>query len=366
MPLVEAEQREWKRRLVQEALRRLGGIDVEVEEVRPSPRALGYRSKVEFSLGRDGSGRPAVGLHRGDGEAGGLVDVGCCPVQSDQANALLAEARGYLLANAGRWVGVEGEVAEPFRLALRTSRLTGETGVALLEPGRPFPEALAFAAHLRATVPGLAGVVAVRTRPGRRGGARCRLLAGRDWLPERLGRIEVRLPLAAFSQVNPEAADGLIEIVRQCAEPVAGRTVWELYGGVGAFGMALATDGALVTVCEADEAAVESGIRAARGVGLDLEFVHSAVARFLATAPRPPVLDLVVANPPRAGLGPRVAESLARLSPRRLVLVSCDPATLGRDARSFRALGFTARRAIPVDLFPQTAHVETVLTLSRE
>ncbi len=102
MPLGEIEQRQWKRTLVREALHRIGHAEVEIDEVRTSP-VLAYRNKVEFTLGRDAAGRPVVGLHSGLGH-GALVDIDRCAVQHDDAYAVLASARAYLLDHPQRWV----------------------------------------------------------------------------------------------------------------------------------------------------------------------------------------------------------------------------------------------------------------------
>ena len=359
MALGEAAQRDWKRRLVQDALHRIAGSRVEVEPVRPSPRALGYRNKVELTLGRDASGQPAIGFHALDPGSSGLVDVNRCPVQSEAADAVLGSAREYLLARPAGWMGAQ----EPFRLVLRTSRLSGRVLVALREAARPFPEAQALAEHLaRAHAGRLAGVVRIRGLAGRRGGARVVPLVGQPWIEERIGATRFRLPAATFLQVNSEAAELLVGLVREVAGVEDREAALDLYGGVGAFGIDLARLGARVTVCEADLEAVRCGIQAARTAGSRVvRFVHGDVAAFLRDAPP---AELVVANPPRTGLGPRVAERIAALRPRRVVLVSCDPPTLARDVRRLAGAGLGLERVVPIDVFPQTAHVECVVSLA--
>jgi len=365
MPLDEADQRRWKRRLVEEALRRIGHSDVEVEPVRVAPAALGYRNRVEFTLGRDAEGRPAIGMHPSDPDRPGIVDVERCLLLPEIAHPVLETARGFLLERADDWLASKG--AEPFRMTLRVSRQRGEVLVLLRETTQPFPVAKALAERLHAAHRTVVGVARVRARAGQRGGARVTPIVGRSWISERVGELELRLPATSFVQVDTEAAGLLVDLVVQHAGAVARTAVLDLYGGVGSFGIALARQGARVIVCEADAEAVRCGRQAARSAGVpQVTFVHAEVGSHLRAGDHGPHgVDLVVANPPRAGLGRRVPQGIRRLDPERIVLVSCDPATLARDLSRLVELGYTPERAIPVDLFPQTAHVETVLPLKR-
>jgi 23S rRNA (uracil1939-C5)-methyltransferase len=138
----------------------------------------------------------------------------------------------------------------------------------------------------------------------------------------------------------------------------------ELYGGIGAVSLALARRGAAATVVDADAAAIACGAQAAREAGLpSVEFARADVSAFLGGSRGAPRPDLVVADPPRTGLGKGVALQIAALRPPRIALVSCDPATLARDLAVLSASGYAVLRVTPFDLFPQTAHVEAVAWL---
>lgn len=367
MALGEREQSEFKRRLVTEALRRIGGLEgVEVEPLRSAAATLGYRSKVEFTLGQDGAGERVVGLHS-SGSPRELVDVTRCAVQHEAANSVLDSARRLLLDRRGPWAAAfEACGFEPFRLVLRRSSLTGEILVALRETTAPFPDAASLARRLMAAHPEVVGVVRLAARRGRRGGTRTLAVAGRRSLDERVGGITFRLPAASFLQVHPEMGSLLVDLVLESAGPVGGAEVLDLYAGVGAFGLELARRGARVTLCEADRAAIVAGRQAARrhelgGVG----FAQGDVGALLESRRAGGLgADLIVANPPRTGLGRGVVAAILAQRPRRVVLVSCDPATLARDAHGLVAGGLHIERVVPLDMFPQTAHVETVMCLS--
>ena len=278
---------------------------------------------------------------------------------------MLASARKHLIQRADRWLQAADRSAEPFRLVVRSSS-AGKVLVALRETNTPFPDAARLAERLAAVHPELAGVVRIRALAGQRGGARVFPLTGRSWLEERIGEVTFRLPAASFLQINTLAAELLLTLVREGVGPPADTSVIELYGGAGAFGVNLALSGATVTVCEADLAAVRSGREAARGKTSNVKFVHADVGAFLRrcrTEGRR--ADVVVANPPRAGLGRHVPEQIAALRPRRVVLVSCDPATLARDTRRLTAAGFVAERAVPVYSGHQRGEVRRIRARGR-
>lgn len=370
MPLPEAVQRRWKRRLVVDALIRIGGLtDPPVEEVRHPSAPLGYRNRVELSVGRGAGGEPTIGMHAAEPTAG-LVDVAGCPVQQDEANHVLASVRAFLLAEPRAAALAATTPGVVHRMLLRRSAATGRILVGLWEtPGRPFPHADELARYLRERLTGLAGVVRLRARPGQRGGTRVEPLTGAAKLVERIAGFEFELDATTFTQVNAAGAEELVRLVADCAGDVSGASIVDLFGGVGAYGLTLARGGAApVTVCDADRQAIVAGRRAARSAGLrGIRFVHDQVARFLDREREiRAAADVVVANPPRAGLGRGCAAGIAAYRPRRVVLVSCDSATLARDVKTLGAHGLRVRRVVPVDLFPQTAHVEAVALLQRE
>ena len=362
MTLEEGRQRDWKRRIVQETLTRLAGLaGVEVGPTLPSPSSLAYRNKVEFTFGRDASGGPVLGLHGTDRD---LVDVERCLLQDESANQVLQTARNYFLEGPGRDEPALFDDREPGRLVIRRSHATGELLVALRSIAARTASARGFARRVREVHPEVVGVALLIGRPGKRGGARTLVLAGRAWIEEELGGTRFRLPASTFFQVNPEAAEQLVRLVLEWSGEAAGRRVLDLYSGVGVFGLALARRGAGVTLCDADAGALRCGQRAARAAGISgLRFWAGDVGAFLRRAAG--AADLVIANPPRSGFGRGVAQEIARLGPRAILIVSCDPATLARDVKLLTAERYRLQRAVPVDLFPQTPHIETIALLQR-
>ncbi len=365
MVVDESRQREAKRLFVSDALRRIGGLkDVAVGETRPGGDPLHHRNKVELTFGLGPEGNPILGYHRA-GSAGALVDVPSCAIADLRLAPLLERVRAYFLSGEGRLDPAFTSGPEPIRLVLRSSGRTGETLIALRGPDGPFRSAEPFARWAIDAIPGLVGVVRILAIPGRRGGARVLTLAGRPWLEDALLGSTFHVPASAFLQVNAAAGEALgRHVVLGAGAPPS---VLELYAGVGAIGLALARAGAHATIVDADADAVACGREAAVRAGIDrAEFVRSDVLRFLegeeAAGAAP---HLVVADPPRTGLGRGVAPRIAATGAQRIAMVSCDPATLARDLAALTGLGFQLDEVTPFDLFPQTAHVEAVAWLSR-
>ncbi len=369
MPLAEERQIEWRRRFVVDALERIGGLETPpVESVHSASAALGYRNRVELVLGAPAAdasapdGRPVLGLHSvADPRA--IVDVDRCLLQSDPANAVLATVRATLGTPGG--LGLSRGSPGTYRVVIRRSDATGEMLVALREVGPRLEGLTELARAIRTAHPEVVGVVRLRALSARRGGATTEVVSGRGWIEERVLGLTFRLPAATFVQVSAAAAAALARLVREMVAPGADELL-DLYGGVGVHALGARASGLVErAICvDADRSAVDCGTETALQSGLAVRFERADVGRYLAHEPGRP--EVVVANPPRAGMGRDVTAALRALDPRRIVLVSCDATTLARDLRRLLDGGrFRLERVVPVDVFPQTAHVETVSLLTR-
>ncbi|HEU0012725.1 MAG TPA: TRAM domain-containing protein [Longimicrobium sp.] len=328
-----------KSRIVADALARIGGIEVEAPEVVPSPGEFRYRNRVSFALRRREAGRVEAGFHvLGAPDEVLDLDGSCLMPEEPISRAWDALRRGW---------GPDARLlpsGERLRLTLRAN---AAGGVSLLVeggylPGRPD--------ELLAAVDGL---VSVWHRPGE--GA-AELIAGAPGLPETWGEETLELSGAAFLQVNRGAAALLEAHVLERAGEVAGLRVVDAYCGIGLHARRFARAGARVVGIELDADAVAEARRASPD---GAEFVEAPVEA--AITPHLPA-DLVVLNPPRAGIAAEVAEALAAAPSRRIVYISCNPATLARDLKRMAA-AYRLEHVRCFDLFPQTAHVETVAVL---
>jgi 23S rRNA (uracil1939-C5)-methyltransferase len=356
-----AQQPADKRRLLLDALERIGGFDAQragelVRECVAPANPWGYRNKVEFQTGRDAAGRLFLGLHGAGSEA--VTPVQQCLLLPKQAQKLPAK-----LAGALRYV-LKGDVAGIGRVGIRCSQRTGDLEVALWgEPG-PMPRSLV--AKVVGDATGATSIVRVLTG----GPAKARkikgveVLAGKGYWRERLGEYTLKLSAPSFFQVNSKGAAALVEPVMAAlrsngVEP--GATVLDLYSGAGTFTLPLAEHYDVCAV-EAASSSIADLRRNLAEAGLDAEIIGGDVAREL-----PGLADAraAVIDPPRAGIAPEVRTALIGSPMSTLVYVSCNPATLARDLKELAAGGLEPLSITPVDLFPQTPHVETVTILAR-
>jgi 23S rRNA (uracil1939-C5)-methyltransferase len=183
------------------------------------------------------------------------------------------------------------------------------------------------------------------------------VMMGQPYLVEHVAGRDYRVSVGSFFQVNTAGAEALVALVRDYLAPAGGETLVDLYCGVGLFGLSLAEQVEQVIGVEQDPSSAADFRHNAQGLE-HVELVEGAADTMLPRIGGP--VDLLVLDPPRAGAGARVVGEIARLSPRRAVYVSCDPATLARDARYLVEAGYHLAEVQPVDLFPQTFHIESV------
>ena len=352
-----------KRARVQDALTRIGGAEVTVEEILGAEQPLHYRNKSIYPISPAGE----VGFYRARSHQ--VVHVEHCLIQKPEADALAQAVRDYIARFQ----------VEPYNeatgrgllrhLYVRTS-CRGESLACLLVNGSRLPHEQELVDMLRAAAPGVCGVVLGENT--RRGNAilgdRYRTLWGRDYLTDTLCGLELRLSVPSFYQVNHDQAQRLYEKALEYAGLTGRELAVDLYCGAGTITQVLARRARHVIGGEIVPEAIRDAEDSARRNGVDnVEFLCGDASRLAAELRqrglRP---DVICVDPPRKGLAPDVVEAAASMRPGHIVYVSCDPATLARDVARFAPLGYCPVRACAVDLFPGTAHVETVVHLSRE
>ncbi len=351
-----------KRARVQDALTRIGGAEVTVEEILGAEQPLHYRNKSIYPISPAGE----VGFYRARSHQ--VVHVEHCLIQKPEADALAQAVRDYIARFR----------VEPYNeatgrgllrhLYVRTS-CRGESLACLLVNGSRLPHEQELVDMLRAAAPGVCGVVLGENT--RRGNAilgdRYRTLWGRDYLTDTLCGLELRLSVPSFYQVNHDQAQRLYEKALEYAGLTGRELAVDLYCGAGTITQVLARRARHVIGGEIVPEAIRDAEDSARRNGVEnVEFLCGDASRLAAELRqrglRP---DVICVDPPRKGLAPDVVEAAASMTPGRIVYVSCDPATLARDVARFAPLGYCPVRACAVDLFPGTAHVETVCLLSK-
>ncbi len=364
-----------KERQVGDALTRLGGFtDPPVKSIMPAVEPLRYRNKLEYSFGESESGELALGFHRA-----GRWDV----IDDIESDVLASERVDELRLAARAWCREEGLSAYDRHdhsgflrnLVVREGRRTGQLQARLVTSAGAFRhDEFAAAMPADSVLWTQAEGVAETTR-----GGKLKTLKGEAAIEEQLdlggARLRFRISPDAFFQTNTEMAEQLYGVAVQAAGLTGRERVIDLYCGIGTIALAMALDSREVVGVEVVERAVADAIENAKLNGVDN-------ARFFAgdirTAMRPLLehplwghrqegarADVLVIDPPRAGLSQKVVRRVLEAEAQRIVYVSCNPTTLAPNARQLVDAGYELRSVQPVDMFPQTPHIECVALLTR-
>ena len=357
-------QLEVKQAQVEDALRRLGGLDgFALEPIVPAADQWRYRNKLEYSFGGGPGDRLQCGFHA-PGRWDEIVDMRDCLLASAAAN----EARERVVAwcRAQRLEPYDRRTGEGLlrNLVVREGRRTGDLQVRLVTSGGELDQQ-----DLASAAAGLAGVLWTRISSVAEvtQGGETELVGGSEWLEEDLLEMRFRLSPEAFFQTNTEMAERLFQIAIEFAHPSGFERLYDLYCGIGTIGLLMAPRVGEVLGLEIAPEAVADAMSNARANEIDnARFyagdVRLALRELVARAGRP---DLLVVDPPRAGLSKKVVRRIIEASPRRIVYVSCNPTTLAPNAAQLEEAGYKLTRVRPVDMFPQTPHIECVALLER-
>jgi 23S rRNA (uracil1939-C5)-methyltransferase len=359
-----ARQLEVKQRQVDEALRRIGRLDsFELEPIEAAVQQWRYRNKLEYSFGTDADGQLVCGFHA-PGRWYEIVALSDCLLASERAN----RAREQIVD----WCRQQGLSAYDRRsgegmlrnLVVREGRRTGALQVRLVtSEGQLDRDWLIRAGE------GLDGLLWTRLAgvAETTQGGETELLAGTDRFEEELGGMRFEISAQAFFQTNTEMAERLYQLAVEYASPGGFERVYDLYCGIGTIALLLSTRVAEVWGLELIPEAISDAIANARINEVDnARFfagdVRLALSELVAKAGRP---DLLIVDPPRAGLSQKVVRRIIEAAPKKLVYVSCNPTTLAPNAAQLVEAGYQLRRVRPVDMFPQTPHIECVAELVR-
>lgn len=357
-----AEELEAKRIRVEDALRRLGGADIHVSAILGAEQVDRYRNKAQFPVAKG----PRIGFYRP--RSHDVIDVDDCLLQGEAAARLRGAVKEWMAEysipayNERTFTGLVRHVY------VRTNR-AGRSLCCLLVNGRGVPREAELVRALRRAEPNLAGIVLGVNEKHNNVilGDSYRALWGEDFLSDTLCGLTFRLSVPSFYQVNPAQTEVLYGKALEFAGLTGAETVLDLYCGIGTISLVMARKAGMVWGAEVVPQAVDDAIANAQRNHIENARFLCAdageAARYLeGEGVRP---DVVCVDPPRKGLAEDVVDTIADMGPQRVVYVSCDPGTLGRDVKRFAGRGYTLKKAVAVDMFPRTAHVETVVLLSK-
>jgi 23S rRNA (uracil1939-C5)-methyltransferase len=359
-----AKQLEIKHEQVDDALRRIGKLDGYVlEPIVPAVQEWRYRNKLEYSFGKDAAGRLICGFHA-PGRWEDIVEVTDCMLASERGDQAREEVAAW--CRSQNLEPYDRRSGEGFlrNLVVREGRRSGEIQVRLVTSRGKLDEE-SFAA----AVPSADGLLWTRldTVAETTAGGETSLLAGTERLEEQVGGLSVSISGEAFFQTNTEMAERLYALAIEYAEPKGYERLFDLYCGIGTIGLLMAPRVAELWGLEISEDAIADAIANARRNEIDNAHffagdVRLAMHDLVERAGRP---DVLVVDPPRAGLSQKVVRRIIEAAPKRIVYVSCNPTTLAPNAAQLVEAGYELTRVRPVDMFPQTPHIECVAQLER-
>ena len=363
-----------KRRQVAEHLARIGGLEgVDVRPADPALERFGYRNKMEYSAAPGPDGQLHLGFHR-RGRWDEVIDINPCMLATPAGNAAREAVRAWAVDEGITGYDQREHTGFLRHVVVREGVLTGQLLVTIVTAPGPGDAVDRLAERLPAALPGLVGIVhAVNEGMSEvTAGLPSRTVWGRDWFEEAVevepGRpVTLRLSAGSFFQTNSRMTGHLYRRAAEAAELTGGEVLYDLFAGVGSIGVALGALSREVVAIELVPEAVEDARGNAERNGIAN---HTALAGDVRVVLREnrgqlPEPDVAIVDPPRAGLSGGACRRILELAPKTLVYVSCQPATFADNARRFVDGGYRLEWVRPVDMFPQTPHIEAVARFTR-
>ncbi len=353
----EAELR-YKRQKVEDCIRRIGGIDIEVPPVLGAANVCGYRNKGQFPVSGDGIGIYAQHSHR-------VIDIDGCIIQDKTNPQILKCVRDWM-----REYNIEAYDETTGKGCVRhIYTRCGESGrlVCIVTNCEKLPKAEELVKALQKEVEGLTGVLQNLNDKKTNVvlGRRFRTLWGEDYIMDSLGDCRFKLSPLSFYQVNKEQTEVLYSAAKDFADLSGDEVVWDLYCGIGTIGQFMAKSAKKVVGIEVVEQAIDNAKENAKLNGIKNAEYYCGTAEEVAPKLKGKTPDVVILDPPRKGCEESLLETVSKVGAKRIVYVSCKPSTLARDLKILTRLGYTVKKVQAVDLFPRTPHIETVCLLGK-
>lgn len=359
-----------KQESVLDAFRRIGGLEVPVLDILPSPDADRYRNKVQFPVGIDKNGVPCIGFYAGRTHR--IVPCPDCKLQPSVLNEIGNALCAFFAQQGIRPYDEQSGKGLVRHIFLRRGAHSGQIMVCLVCTRAKLPHAEQLCAALRGQFPAISTILLNVNAKNTNVilGSENHILYGPGYIEDTLCGVPVRLGPLSFYQVNTLAAERLYGVAAQYAQLTPDDTLLDLYCGMGTIGLSMAEQCreliGVEIVPEAIESAKANAARMGEAVAAKSRFfcadAGQAATQLAAEGLHP---DIVMLDPPRKGCDEATLSAVARMAPRRVVYVSCNPATAARDAAWMEMNGYHAEKVQPVDLFPRTKHCECVLLMSK-
>ncbi len=355
---------EIKQTQVEDNFKRIGGLNVPIKPIIPSPDSSRYRNKAQYPVGSDGRfasiGFYAPMTHR-------IIDCADCFLQPEDFRRVVDIFRDWIREKKIRAYDEVSGKGLLRHIYIRKGFATGEIMVCLVVNGREVPFIDELVEVLKDEIEGLRSVIVnINTKNTNVVlGSECVTVYGSDYITDELCGLKFNISPLSFYQVNHDGAEILYTKAEEYAALTGAETLVDLYCGTGTIGLTMAKDAKQLIGVEIVEQAIENAKKNAELNGIEnARFIcgdaSKAAEILLEEGIRP---DVVILDPPRKGCDGALVETVSKMAPKRIVYVSCDSATLARDCARFLEVGYEVEEATPVDMFPRTGNVETVAIL---
>ena len=363
-----AGQLDYKRKKVQDVLERIGKIeDVEVKPTLGMENPYAYRNKAQFPVRKE-NGQLKIGFfaprsHR-------IIDTGTCDIQHENNRSIIATVRSFLLDYDISIYDEEKHKGLVRHIVTKVGFHTDELMVCMVINGKVLPHSDILVEKLKA-ITGMTSIVLNHNKA--KGnvilGDETTVLYGEPTIRDTIGDIQFEISPLSFFQVNPVQTEVLYQKALEFAQLTGNETVWDAYCGIGSISLFLAQKAKMVYGVEIVPEAIEDAKTNALINEIEnVEFIVGAAEEVIPNKFKEEGIkaDVIVVDPPRKGCDEKLLETIVEMTPKRIVYVSCDPGTLARDLNYLTENGYKVAEVQPVDMFPMTGHVETVVRIERE
>ncbi|BAK14955.1 23S rRNA (uracil(1939)-C(5))-methyltransferase RlmD [Solibacillus sp. FSL W7-1472] len=358
-------QLKWKQNMVANVMKRLGKIDAPVHPVKGMEEPWHYRNKSQIPFAQNESGQMVAGFYKTKSHS--IVDMERCLIQTGEADVVMADLKRELEILGLRPYDEKSHQGMLRHVVVRKGRATGEVMVVLVTKSKKFPQASAVIEKIRALIPNVTSIV--QNVNGEKTnvifGNDTFTLWGKDTIEDTIGNVRFEISARSFYQVNPVQTEVLYKQALDYAQLTGNERVIDAYCGIGSISLFLAQKAGHVMGVEIVEQAIEDAKRNAALNGFTNTYFEAGPAEEV--IPRwykeGKEADVLVVDPPRKGCDEALLSTIIEQKPKRVVYVSCNPATLARDLRILEDGGYKTQEVQPVDMFPHTTHCEAVAWL---
>ena len=358
-------QLDLKRQKVEDAIKRIGKIDIKVNETLGMENPLRYRNKVILPVGKDGE-EVKIGFYAPRSHS--IINMETCSIQHEVADKLSFIIRNWIKENNISVYNEEKGIGNLRNIMIRYGFKTKEAMVVLVTREKEIKGLNKLVDTIKESIPEVKSIIQ-NVNPKNTNvvlGKVCKTIWGKDTIEDYIGDLKFSISPLSFFQVNPVQTEVLYNKALEYADLKGEETVFDAYCGTGTISLFLAKKAKKVYGVEIIEEAIENARENAKNNAIEnAEFfvgeAENVIPKIINSGVKP---DVVVVDPPRKGCDEKLLVAIAKAEPKRIVYVSCDPATLARDMKTLKELGYEATKVQPVDMFPETAHVETVALLT--